>query len=103
MNRAIFLRCLIVILILICLVLVIVSIRYFPADIRVRMGENRAIFNENGPKMLGKIAGGVKSRKLGLPWCIGPDRSKPENLVYFDGLEEGLEKGFTKAKRCIPD
>lgn len=81
----------------------ILSIKYFLADIKVEMGENRAIFNENGPKMLGKIAGGVKSRKLGLPWCVGADRSKPENLQFFNSLEAGLEKGFTKAKRCIPD
>lgn len=33
-------------------------------------------------------------------WCTGVSRIKPENKVYFDTVEEALNKGYKPASNC---
>jgi hypothetical protein len=38
--------------------------------------------------------------KVYYVWCSGVSRIKPENKVYFDTVEEALNKGYKPASNC---
>jgi len=35
-----------------------------------------------------------------LPWCSGPSRIKPENIIWFKSSKEAEEAGYRPAKNC---
>jgi hypothetical protein len=46
------------------------------------------------------IVASKSGTKVYFIWCSGVKRIKEENKVYFDTVEDALNKGYEKAKKC---
>ena len=55
------------------------------------------IFEEKPTKNLVASKSGTRVYYV---WCNGVSRIKPENRVYFDTLEEAINKGYKPASNC---
>jgi hypothetical protein len=55
---------------------------------------------ESVPKSDKNLVASKSGTKVYYVWCSGVSRIKPENKVFFDTVDEALNKGYTKASNC---
>lgn len=52
-------------------------------------------------KKQGMFVGSIKSNKYHLPDCSWAKRIKPENIIWFESVEDAEAKGYVPASCCV--
>lgn len=48
----------------------------------------------------GAVVASKNGTKYHFPWCSGAQRISPENLIYFNSIEEARTAGYSPASNC---
>ncbi len=67
---------------------------------KMRLVETIVSDKEIDVKPTGDLVASKSGTRIYYIWCSGVSRIKPENRVYFDNLEEALNKGYKPASNC---
>jgi len=71
---------------------------FFRPKLVSKISESESL--ESVPKSDKNLVASKSGTKVYYVWCSGVSRIKPENKVFFDTLDEALNKGYTKASNC---